>query len=61
MNLFKDIRTREHHLELAYRYLLSIFSTNVEAERIYSAADYIGNNTLCVAIHSFAFPKILTV
>jgi hypothetical protein len=35
--------TRGYHLELAYKYLMSIPPTSVEPERAFSAAAYIGN------------------
>lgn len=43
MNLFENGGTRGHHLQLVYKYLLTIPPTSVEAERAFSAAGYIGN------------------
>lgn len=43
LSLFDNGRARGHHLELVYKYLLSIPPTSVEAERAFSAAGYIGN------------------
>ena len=41
MPFFENWGVRDHHLELAYRYLLTIFPTSVEAERAFSAAGFI--------------------
>jgi hypothetical protein len=43
MNLFENGGTRGHHLELAFKYLMSIPPTSIESERAFSAAAYIGN------------------
>lgn len=43
LSLFDNGGTRGHHLELVYKYLLSIPPISVEAERAFSAAGYIGN------------------
>lgn len=51
MNLFENGGTRGHHLQLVYKYLLTIPPTSVEAERAFSAAGYklrsrLGDDTL---------------
>uniref|UniRef100_A0A2S2QKB9 HAT C-terminal dimerisation domain-containing protein n=1 Tax=Sipha flava TaxID=143950 RepID=A0A2S2QKB9_9HEMI len=43
MNLFENGGTRGHHLELAFKYLMSIPPTSIESERAFSAAAYMGN------------------
>lgn len=43
MSLFENGGVRGYHLELAYKYLLSIPPTSVEPERAFSAAAYVGN------------------
>ena len=43
MNLFENGGTRGHHLELAFKYLMSTPPTSIELERAFSAAAYIGN------------------
>ncbi|GBP84473.1 hypothetical protein EVAR_67479_1 [Eumeta japonica] len=43
MSLFENGGVRGYHLETAYKYLISIPPTNVEAERAFSAAAYVGN------------------
>jgi hypothetical protein len=43
MNLFENGGVRGYHLELAYKYLLSIPPTSVEPEQVFSAAAYVGN------------------
>jgi len=43
LNLFENGGTRGHHLELAFKYLMSIPPTSIESERAFSAAAYIGN------------------
>lgn len=43
MNLFENGGTRGHHLNLAFKYLMSIPPTSIESERAFSAAAYIGN------------------
>jgi hypothetical protein len=43
LNLFENGGTRGHHLELAYKYLMSIPPICIESEHAFSAAAYIGN------------------
>ncbi|GBP63645.1 hypothetical protein EVAR_47983_1 [Eumeta japonica] len=43
MSLFENGGVRGYHLENAYKYLISIPPTNVEPERAFSAAAYVGN------------------
>ena len=43
MSFFEGGGIRGRHLEQAYKYLLSIPPTSIEAERAFSAAGYIGN------------------
>jgi len=42
MNLFENEGTRGHHLELAFKYLMSTL-TSIESERAFSAAAFTGN------------------
>lgn len=43
MSLFENGGTRGHHLELVCKYLLTIPSTSVERERVFSASGYLCN------------------
>ena len=43
MNLFENGGTRGHHLELTFKYLMSMPPTSIESERAFSAAASIGN------------------
>lgn len=44
MALFESVGKRGHHFDLTYQYLMSIPSTSVESERVFSAAGCIGTN-----------------
>lgn len=43
MNLFENGRARGHHLELVFKYLLSILFTSIKPEHAFSTAAYAGN------------------